>query len=166
MYKKPFDPNEAIVVISNNEARIIVGQPTRSIAADDLNEDDLMALTNFSGVNIDSSTYMPDFEVAFVNMLLRWAQPVYKDDIYEYVIHYFGGQNAAKTKALEYLDYLKKDQEPDQLILDQVIDSLIWCYTEFEGWATQGPDGTICLTKGGKAIREAKFGTTKIKTIE
>ena len=166
MYKKPFDPNEAIVVISDDQARVVVGNPTRAISADGLTECDTMAISNIDGVNIDSNTYMPAFEAAFTNMLLRWAQPVSKDDIYEYVVHYFGGPNVAKTKALEYFDYLEQDSKPDQLILDQAIDGLINCYVHFERWADQQPDGTLALTKGGRVIREAKFGSTKIKLVE
>ena len=166
MYKKPFDPNEAIVVLSGDQARVVVGNPSRAISADGLTKCDVMAITNIDGVNKNSAAYMPPFEEAFVNMLLRWAQPVSKDDICEYVVHYFGGLNKAKTRALEYLDYLEQPREPDQLILDQTIDSLISCYVNFERWADQHADGTLTLTKGGRVIREMKFGTTRIRTVD
>ena len=166
MYSKYADRDEAIVVISGDQARIVVGMPVRVIAADGLNEDDLMAIHNMDGVTIKSEKYMPAFEAAFVLRLLSWSQPVTRDELHEYVARHFGGSTAAKTKALEYFDYLEQDRKPDQLILDQAIDGLINCYVHFERWADQQPDGTITLTKGGRMIREAKFGTEPIKQID
>ena len=165
MHSKYVDHNDAIVVLNGNQARIVVGMPVRVISVDGLTDDDVMALNNFDGCTIKSEEYMPRFEAAFVNRLLESGDPVQPHELHDDVTAHFGGANEASTAALEYLDYLEVNRTPDELIRDQAIRSLIDCYTDFEGWAVKQDDGSITLTKGGMAIREAKFGTDPIKQI-
>ena len=159
------ESNNAIIVVDGDQARIVVGMPTRVISVDGLTDDDVMALHNFDGCTIKSEEYMPRFEAAFVNRLLESGDPVQPHELHDDVTAHFGGANEASAAALEYLDYLEMPREPDQMIREQVINSLVDCYTDFEGWAVKLDDGSIALTKGGRAIREAKFGTEQIKSI-
>ena len=162
---KHFEPNSTIIVVSDDQARIVVGMPTRVISIDGLTEDDKMALHNFNGCTIRSEDYMPRFEAAFVNRLLESGDPVQMQELHDDVTAHFGGANEASAAALEYLDYLEMDRTPNEMIRDQVLRILIDCYTDFECWAVKQDDGSITLTKGGRAIREAKFGTEQIKQI-
>ena len=165
MYSEYVNHNEAVVVADGDQARIVVGMPIRVISANDLTEVDMMAINNFDGVTIKSETYMPRFEAAFVNRLLKVTDPVQPHELHDDVTAHFGGANEASTAALEYLDRMEIARTPNQLIREQTIESLINCYTDFEGWAVKQDDGSIALTKGGRAIAEAKFGTDPIVEI-
>ena len=163
---KHFEPNDANIVVSGDQARIVVGMPTRVISVDGLTDDDKMALYNFDGCTIQSDQYMGRFEVAFVNRLLQTIGSVQPHELHDDVTDHFGGANVASAAALEYLDYLEMARTPNEMIREQVIRILIDCYTDFEGWAVKQDDGSITLTKGGRAIAEAKFGTDQIKQID
>ena len=169
---RQIESNKTIIVVSGDQARIVVGLPTRVISVDGLTDVDIMALNNFDGCSIDSGDYMGLFEAAFLNRLLSWATPdeyvlpVSKDQLREYVVAYFRTEDEARDQARMYLEQLDLQVDPNQSVIDNAVNRLIDCYTDFEGWAVKQDDGSITLTKGGRAIREAKWGSDQIVEIK